>query len=582
MSTHREDVERYVAGVLDGSIVAGSLVQAAVRRYVDDIEHAEDRGFCFDEASAVRAITFIECLKHSTGDYAGEHFLLRLFQKFIVWNLFGWKLKRTGFRRFRKAFISLGRGNGKSPLGAAIANYMFCADSPTEMRAQCYACATKEKQARITWEEAAQQIEKSGSPALKGMVRIQRANMHIPATGSKFEPLASDSDTNDGWNIHVAIKDEVHKWSEHHRGLNGAIDTAMAKRRQPMLLTITTAGDDESLLWQEEYDWCSQVVHGAQTADDQFVFIAEVDRERECTACGGKGCDDCGQTGRVEVDVLDEREWPAANPMLNEPKSPVQVDELRSFANKARVLPSKLREFRRFHANQMVCSYTRLITPELWMRGNRPLRDVAGRDCYLGYDGGARNDLASLAAIFPFEDGTFDALVWAWICRECPHDLEADPWASLIREGHLIVTDGNTTDIDAIYAHMESVVFAYQVKSLAFDPSNAREFGTRCANQWGINTYAFPQNCAKYNEPVEGLIGLLRDGRIHHGGNKLLAWAATNAIARTDSMDRKMPCKAKSKGKIDPLVALLMAHSEAKFAEGVTEVSKFEFELITA
>lgn len=566
--------------MLDGSIVAGSLVRKACQRHREDLEHATNRGFHFDDAKAERAVQVIGCLKHTTGEYAGELFDLRPWQVFIVASLHGWR-KADGTRRFRKAFISVARGNGKTPLAAALANVMFIGDDPIEYRAQVYSFATKEKQARIAWEEAKAQIEKSGSDYLQNLVKTQRSNMHIEETGSKFEPLGSDSKTNSGWNIHCAIKDEFHEWGDYHRGLNATIDTAMAKRRQPMMINITTAGDDNSVLWVEEYDWCEQVLNGLQEADDLFIFIAEVDKDRECEECSGKGCEACDDSGRVEVDIFDEKNWPMANPMLNDPRSPVKIDELRSFAAKAKVIPSKERELRRYHGNQKVVSYTRLYTPELWARGNKPLANLKDRECYFGYDAGGRNDLASLVGVWFLEElRQYHVQCWAWITAECPHDLTDEPWAKYIRSGELTVTDGNTTDIDAIYDTMEEIVSLYQVKSLAYDPNNAREFGTRCVNKWGIQTYGFPQNCSKYNEPVESLIGALQDSTVHHGGNELLAWAATNAVAVTNSMGHKMPNKAKSKGKIDPLVALLMGWSEAQYAEK-EEPGSFSFAIET-
>lgn len=578
MQDHSGDIAAYCDGVLDGSIVSGSLVKAAVRRHVADLETVEERGRWFDVAAANRAINVFACLSHTAGEYAGEPFILRRFQKFIIWNLFGWK-REDGSRRFRKAFVSLARGNGKSPLGAGIANVLFRADDPPEPRAEVYALATKEKQARIVWEEATNQIRKSKSASLKAGVVIQKKNMHMPENGSKFEPLGSDSETNDGWNIHCAIIDELHAWKETHRGLFDVVETAMAKRRQPMRVIITTAGTDDSQLWIEEKDWSEQVVVGAQKQDDLFVYIAEIDRDRECNKCTGKGCEYCEKTGRIEVDPLDPAVWAQSNPMLNEPRPTCKIDEMQSLANKARVQPAAMNRFRRYYANQMIASYSSEYPAELWARGNLPLADLAGRRCFGGFDYGHNRDLAALALVFPFPElGEYHVKIWAWAPRDGVIDFSVDPWASFISSGALMVNDGDTVDPHEIYKVVEEIRDNYELASMAFDPSNAREFGTKCLNEYGIPIFSFPQNCQKYNEPMTAVSEALRNGKFRHGGDRLLSFAARNAVVRVDSMNRRMPHKPKSKGKIDPIVAMLMAFSEAKFAEHEPAES-FEYEI---
>lgn len=568
--SHKAEVQRYIDGVLSGEIVAGKLVRAAIQRHVEDLETGPDRGLWFDEQAANDAIDFFPCIRHTTGEYAEEPFELRLFQMFIVWCLFGWK-REDGFRRFRYAFISLARGNGKSPFAAALSLLLFAADTPIEPRAQVYSFATKEKQARIVWEEAYEQV--GTSEGLKRLIVRLKNNMHIPSNGSKFEPAGSDSKKSDGWIIHGAVIDELHAWSEHHRGLHEKIETAMGKRRQPLCLTITTAGDDQSEIWHEQYEFNVQVVtrdNGIES-DQHFVYIAEVDRDQPCEACGGDGadqCETCKGRGVVDVDIFDERNWAMANPMLLEPKSPVKISELRSFANKARILPSAANPFRRYHLNQLVASFYRLIPPELWASGNSRLSDLEGRPCHGGFDWGWRNDLAGLALMFPFEEESrYELKCWAWVPSESPHDLTREPWATWIDRGWLAVTDGNTTDVDAIYKTMGEIVRTYEVRSLAYDPNNAREFSTKCVNEWGIETYDFFQSCRRYNEPTRGFVDALRKGKLRHGGNPLLSWCAGNLTVREDSNEYIMPSKAKSSGKIDPIVAAIMAFSEAKFAE---------------
>lgn len=570
--TNSKRVQSYIDGVISGKIVAGKLVKAAVRRHLDDLEHGHERGLHFDPYYANRVLDFFPVLSHTTGEFAGEAFEPRLFQSFILWTLFGWRrVDRT--RRYRWAYISLARGNGKSPFAAAVANYLLLADEPPEPRSQVYCFATKEAQARdIVFQEAKKQIESCDDPELKALVERHKSTMCIlspPWNGSVMEPKGSDSKKSDGWILHGGIIDELHEWHDTQRGLFEKIETSMAKRRQPLVAIITTAGDDDSTVWQEQYDFYRAIVEGVIQSDNHFAFIAEVDESAPCPKCDTSGCQYCDTLGTVPVDPVAEEWWhlwPQANPMLCEPRSPVKEDELKSLAIKARWMPSARNTFLRYYANQRVASFYKLITPELWKQGAGELPDMAGWQCHAGFDWGWKNDLAALSLVFPHE-GQWFIRCWAWIPSECARDLHQEPWAGWIRDGWLTVTDGNTTDYEAIYKVTKEVIEQYQVLSMAADPNNCREYLTRCVNEWGLEAYEFFQTCKKYNEPVRTFVERLRKGLVRHGDNPLLSWCANNLTVREDPSEYVMPAKAKSADKIDPMCATIMAFSECMFSE---------------
>ena len=135
----------------------------------------------------------------------------------------------------------------------------------------------------------------------------------------------------------------------------------MAKRRQPMMVIITTAGDEESEVWRREYDFYSKVIEGQIESDQHFTYIAEVDAE-----------DDNGK----KVDALSERVWPMANPMLNEPDSPVKLEALRGLSVKAKNDAGDKVKFRRYFANQPTNSVFTLISTADWNIGDQPIPDL--------------------------------------------------------------------------------------------------------------------------------------------------------------------------------------------------------------
>lgn len=542
-TNHKRDVEQYVDGVLKGKIVACEFVKAAVKRHKRDLKTAKKRGLYFDPVAANRVINVAQLLKHTTGEFAGRRFLLEPWQKFILWSLFGWKRISDRMRRFRDAFITVARGNGKSPIAALIMVILLCADLPREFRAQLKCAATERDQARIVWEEAGELLRTN--ELLESQCEfLKNSIVHLP-TRSRLVPLGKESHTKDGFNLHGYVVDEIHAFKEEHRELLEKLVTAMGKRRQPLGITITTAGSDRSEIWLGQYEYSRKVVAGVVDDDAHFSFIAQLDEAD---------------------DPFDERTWPKANPNLG---ISVKIDHLRRMATRAQADPLFKLEFLRYHCNLRVRSAAKVITPALWASGNKPVGDLEGRLCHGAVDLGWRNDLASFSLVFPPSEGKrkYRLRSWSWIPEECERDLAREPFARFMRSGSLRTTPGNTTDVQAILAKVLDCRERYDLQTVALDPNNARQFGTTLVNDHGIQVYEFFQTTRKYNEPTRVLLQLLVDGLLLHGGDPLLAWAADNLVLRTDHAGYVMPDKQKSDEKIDPIVAGIMALSECLFAE---------------
>ncbi len=110
-----DPVSDYARSVLDGEVIAGPYIIAACKRHFDDLQHATERGFYFDYSEVTRVFRFFEeRLKLSEGQFEGKPFILHPVQKFIIGSLFGWKWLKNGHRRFSRAYIEMGKGNGKA------------------------------------------------------------------------------------------------------------------------------------------------------------------------------------------------------------------------------------------------------------------------------------------------------------------------------------------------------------------------------------------------------------------------------------------------------------------------------------
>lgn len=562
----KAEVDDFIRSVQEGQIVVGRLVRLAVERHVHDLQHAHARGWKFDEDIATRAVLFFPlCCRHSIGEWDGEPLELAPWQKFIVWTIFGWRNIQTGFRRFRKAYISVARKAGKTTVAAAIGLLTMFFDEPFEPGAEIYCAATKEDQAKILHKEAVRMVK--ASPALSRRAKCRKAPHSIEweERNSFFRPLGSDSDGMDGLNPHVVILDELHAWREHHRDLKEKLETGSGARRQALEVIITTAGDDRSQLWIEEDDAAGRVVESVETGnvvdDTLFVFIARID---------------------PGDDPMDESVWVKANPNLG---VSVKVDEIRRIANEARYRPTELNKFLRYYCNIRVGSTERAISTEMWAKGEHaltiddslPLDEATGTRRrigpapagYGGIDIGRSNDWCAIGVCFPIrrekesdeDDGIdhWEIKAKAWTCKSGEFQVDQEPFRTWIRNGLLECCDGDQVDFAAVRREIAAWSDWYDIRNWAFDPNFATAFAQNVQEEIGVEVYKFFQNSRMYNEPVRRFLKELQAGRIWHGNEPVLGWQAGNLVIRRNAVDEWMPDKGKSQYKIDGMIAVLMS-----------------------
>ena len=528
-------------------------MRLAAERHLRDLREGEARGLHFDRDAAKHALDFFAFTRHSKGEWAGDEFKPEPFQQFIWGSLFGWK-RSNGLRRFRMAHLELARGNGKTTLLSAGGLYLLVADG--EPGAEVYCAATKKDQAKILFSEAERM--RAASPSLKKRIASFRNNMNIPGTASKFEPLGADADTMDGLNVHGAIIDEFHEHKS--RELLDKLQTGMGKRRQPMSITITTAGDNADSPCFDQHEYSIKILEQIIVDDTFFAFIASLDEGD---------------------DWQDERNWSKANPALG---TLVKIEELRDQANRAKQQLSALNPFLRYRMNRWVSGENAAIRMEDWKQcvgfplvGTDPkkLRDdieqrLEGRACFIAVDLSSTEDLTSSVKLFPpEEDEPWIAIPHFWLPeanverRVKEYRLPYDVW---VREGFVIPTEGDVVDYDAPKRQILADMERYQVAEVSFDPWNATQFANDLQRD-GVDAemlVKFPQTISMFAEPTKKLLEvLIPTKKIAHLGNPVLSWMASNLIVWTDPNGSMRPKKKTSRGKIDGMVALIMALGRA-------------------
>ena len=193
--------------------------------------------------------------------------------------VFGWR-RADGTRRFRIAHVEVVRKNGKTTLASGVGLLLFLLDG--EPGAEVYTCATKKDQAKLTHEESKRMVK--ASPGLARRVSVNKDNLSVEATNSKYEPLAAEGGKLDGLNVHGAVLDELHAWQQ--RLLWDVLETAPGAREQPLFFVTTRAGCDQNSIWWERREHCRRVLEVTEDDDGLFAHIATLDAGDDCPTAG--------------------------------------------------------------------------------------------------------------------------------------------------------------------------------------------------------------------------------------------------------------------------------------------------------
>jgi phage terminase large subunit-like protein len=519
-------------------------------RHQRDLLEGGTRGLRFDQAAGDHAVQFIEkYCKHHKGEWAGRPLILSDLQREIFSQIFGW-LRADGTRRYRTAYVEVPRKFGKSTVAGGVGLYLTVADG--EKGAEVYSSATKKDQAAICWRDAGAMVK--ASPQLKRFVKVMRGNINCERMGSKFEPLGADSSTMDGLNPHGNIVDELHAHKD--RGVWDVLDTAMGARRQPLTLAITTAGvyDPESIGWQI-HDYATKVLEGVVIDDSFFAFIAAADDP-----------------------PADQPDWyfseaaqRQANPGYG--VSP-KADYLAKQAQKAKDQPSFYNAYLQLHLNVWTRTVTRWLSLERWGECELPVVDARAaaiaresqlekRECFGGLDLSTKLDLSALVLAFPGEGDLVDLVCRFWLPEATvakylkKGERHYDTWE---REGWLTVTPGDVIDYEFIRAEVNALATRYSLQELAFDPWGATDLSTRLMGD-GLKLVETRQGYKTLSEPSKDLEARVVAKKVRHAHNPILRFCASNAVVTSDAAGNIKPDKEKATGRIDGVVATVMALS---------------------
>jgi phage terminase large subunit-like protein len=501
--------------------------------------------YYYSSKRANHVIEFFEnYCHHSKGKMGGKRVVLELWEKAMLATVFGF-IDIEGNRKYRESVLIIGKKNGKSLLGSGVGLYLLLADG--EPGPEIYSVATKRDQAKIIWGEAKRMRNKS--PALRKRTRALVGEILCDTNDGVFKPLASDSDTLDGLNVHGALMDEWHQW-KNGIALYDIMADGTTAREQPLIFATTTAGTIREDIYDIKYDYATQVINGYFDPngykDERFIaFIYELDKREEWT---------------------DPAMWRKANPGLGTIKNEVTLAEKveRAKKNPSMVKNLLCKEFNiRETSSEAWLTYDQLNNTAIYdIKQLKPTYGIGGLDL------SETTDLTCATVLFmvPNDDTIYvHQMYWlpeAVLDQRIKEDkIPYDKW---LDQGWLRVSEGNKVnykDVVAWFVEVQDKLDIYLFKG-GYDRWNSQYIADELKQTFGMTVFEeVAQGPRTFSAPMKNFAADLSAKRINYNNNPILKWNLSNAAIKIDANNNIMLMKTSNPRKrIDGVASLLDAY----------------------
>jgi phage terminase large subunit-like protein len=562
---HIAKAREYCRQVLSGELPACKFVRQACQRQVNDLARAAANDpafpFVFDDAAAARACRFLEQLPHVKGPKREQLLVLEPWQCFIVTTVHGWKRRSNSMRRFRRAYIEVPRGNGKSFLLSGEGLLGLCADG--EGGADIFSAATTTEQANITRGDADSMLTTRPTLAQKLGLKQTAHAISQPSSNSTFKALSREAKNQEGKNIHFALVDELH--AHPTRDVWDVVIMGAGKREQSLVWAITTAGTDQSGICYEVRGEVVGVLDSKFANEQLFGIIYTIDGD----GSGKDGSDDWRA----------ESSWIKANPNWH---ASIDQDLFRMEVGEAMRSASKENNFKTKKLNIWCSADVSWMQMHAWdLCADPSLKEIdfAGQPCVDGLDLASKIDIAAKAKLFWRDlpagvdettgDPKYERHYWLFVqsflpqgAIEASKNAQYEGWA---KEGWIQTTPGDVLDFDAVKNALRADARQHKLLETGFDPWQALQL----ANEMQAESFKMVElapNVQNFSEPMKELEAAVLSKRLHHNGNPALRWMVSNVVCHRDLKENIYPRKQKLESKIDGVVAALMALNRAVLA----------------
>ncbi len=523
-------VNEYAAAVRSGALPSCLMVRKAVDRWYEDMARPD---LYFDRSAFLRVVKFSGMLKHFKGEFAGQSIVWQPWQLFILANIFGLKCRDTKRRKYTYADVYVPRKNGKTTFAAVIALYMLLLDG--ESAAEVYAAAVDKAQAKICFDASAELVK--GVPELEGYVRVfRKGSIVVEDTASAYKPLSKDTKNKDGLNIHCGICDERHAWKTNE--IYEVLKTGVGARSQPLIFSISTAGTDTSYPYFRDLEFLRQVMLGIKEKDNHFIMLYEPD----------------------EGDAWDDpATWAKVNPNFGVSLGRKYMeDECQEAREKG---GSTLAAFQTKNLNMWVDA------PDVWISDddvaacNQSFEDseLVGQECYVGIDLASKSDLTAAALFFPKQ------MVVKYLftvpeskLTEAQGRGDVVDYRLWVEQGWLTVCPGRVLDEEWWLAQLFYAIAPYKVKCIAYDPWGMWDLKNRFG-KYEDALMEYRQEIRYMSVPTKDLESRVLKHGINLLGNPVIRWMFRNVVIYKDPNANIKLDKARSRNKIDGVVATVDA-----------------------
>lgn len=535
----------YCEQIEKGKVTVSLKVKKTYKKLKQDIKNKKSEWY-YSPARANHIIEFAEnYCRHSKGKQGGKRIVLELWEKAALAAVFGF-INNDGIRKYQKAVLIVAKKNGKSLLASIIGLYLQIGDS--EPGPEVYAVATKKDQAKIIWQESKSMVRKS--PTLRKRIKPLTHELDSREFNDGiFKPLASDTDTLDGLNVHGVLMDEFHQW-KNGKALYDIMADGITAREQPLIFMCSTAGTIREDIYDIIYEEAELTINGYELKegykDERALYlIYEIDSRAEW---------------------IDEKCWQKANPGLGTIKNYRTLKERveRAKENSALVKNLICKEFNvRETSTEAWLSFEELNnTTKFDLEKLKPKYGIGGSDL------SSTTDLTCATIIFMVPD---DQNIYVIQMYFLPEDLlekrtneDKIPYDKWHKQGLLRLTQGNKVhyrDVKKWFVEMTEICDIY-IPFHGYDAWSSTYYVEDMKDYYGKTAMEeVYQGKKTLSSPMKSLGADLKAKKIVYNNNPILKWCLSNVTVDRDKNDNIQPVKgSNSRKRIDGFASLLDAY----------------------
>lgn len=534
-------------------IKVGKKIQKAIERHQREVELSKEPNYpyYYDPTEAIPVIKFMEMLPDPK---SRKPMKLATFQKFIIGLLYGWRKKKDDTRRFRKAYISLSRKNGKSLIVAGIALYEFLFGKNPVASRQVVAAANTKDQAGIVFRMLKSQLLalRSVSKEVKKRTTVRRYDIEA-SDESTVKPLSSDADTLDGLDVLCGILDEYGEAKS--TDIIEVLESSQSQQLEGLILIIsTTTKNLNGPMHSVEYPFVEKLLNEEVKGDAYLALCWEMDSLSE---------------------VEDESNWIKSNPLFEIPEAydvmmEHKVSKLDEYKGKSD-LSGWLTKEMNFWVQSSKDSF---VSKEEWDAIKAPQKfDIKGRKVYIGLDIARTSDMTAVSWVIPIDEEKkllMDSHGFVSTVGGIQYKTQQDkiPYRQYEEMGliHLSEHPEGIIEVEQMTQWVEDFVSFNELELMGiyYDPALANRAIAELSKVYPNKLIEVPQRINYLSAPTKNLRDLILRKEIMHANNPLLTRAAYNAQLR-EYNDAYAIDKAINRNKIDAIDAIINCMTDAQY-----------------